>query len=402
MKRWNFKKQQADYVEGRYFPVLERVSKLEEAVRKELEKRDEKIAGLQSGLANLSTAIRTEAAGQVARRIDLLPQIEKDLNDIDERLLKMERLFDEFKNVTSQNINQLDQVVYRHEVDLNGHEETLRQLAQTPHVSKSPFDIYEGKNYSPLMAKLLEQAWTSVNSPRLTDPFSTWLTNEQRSLLPIHFDIVAAVYLNTQGTEQYAYVSNLSQQIKWMKKGEVTQVLSFFVAKGYIAERWIPKEEWHLPRSPPRVFSLTDRCLALIFGHDTTNMAGGSVHRSMQLALFKDAISASPPLLYLAISQFPGQSRADGVLAERADSKSWKWQDACAVNFETDENVRAHSSSTAGAEGEVYLNLVRPFAAGCRGLIVVCLRDSVEKLTRLVNELPSWMGKRIRIQVADL
>lgn len=402
MKGWKFKKQPTDYVEGRYFPVLERISKLEEAVQKALEKRDEKIAGLQSGLTNLSTAVRTEGASQVAKRIDILPQIEKDLNDLDERLLKVEKLFDEFKNVTSQNINQLDQAVYRHEVNLSEHAETLRQLAQTPHVSGSRFDFCEGREYSPLMTKLLEQAWTSVNSPRLLDPFTNWLTNEQRSLLPIHYDAVAAVYLNTRGTSQYAHVSNLSHQIRWLKTGEVTQVLTLLVGKGYIAERWVPKEEWRLPRSPPRVFTLTDQCLALIFGHDTSNMAGGSVHRSMQLALFKEAISASPPLLYLAISQLPGQSRPDAVLAERVDHKCWKWQDACAVNFETPENIRAHSSTTAGAEGEVYLNLVRPFTAGSKGLIVVCLQDSAEKLTKLVDELPSWLTKRIRIQVVYL
>lgn len=399
MKGWSLKKQPTGYVEGRYFPVLERISKLEEAVQKALEKRDEKIAGLQSGLANLGTMIRSGATAQLARRMNIPAEIEKDLNDLDERLLKVEREFDEFREVTNHNLNQLDQVVYRQEVDLSGHAETLRQLAQTPQPKQGSFDFCEGRNYSPLMTKLLEQAWTSENSPRLLDSFSPWLTNEQRSLLPVHYDVVAAVYLNTRGTTEYAHVSNLSAQIKWLKKGEVSQVVSLLVAKGYLAERWIPKEEWRLPRSPPRVFSLTDHCLALVFGHDTTNMAGGSVHRSMQLALFREAISASPPLLCLAISQLPGQSRPDGVLAERVDSKCWKWQDASAVNLETDENVRAHSSTIPGSEGEVYLNLVRPFTAGCKGLILVCLQDSAEKLTQLVNELPSWLGKRIRIQV---
>jgi hypothetical protein len=119
----------------------------------------------------------------------------------------------------------------------------------------------------------------------------------------------------------------------------------------------------------------------------------------MERTFFKEAISVSPPRLFMAIPQVTGESRPDGVLVERVDAKCWDWQNACAVNSETDQEVRAHSSTQPGSEGEAYLNLIRPFAQGCRALIVVCLQGSAEKLTELVNELPSWVARRIHIQV---
>jgi uncharacterized coiled-coil protein SlyX len=397
MKRWNFKKQPSDYVEGRYFPVLERISKLEETVKEALKKRDDKIAELHFSLANLRGQIRAEVATQLSKGIDT--QVEERLDDLDERLLKQERIFDEFKEVTDHNVKLLDQIVYKHEVNLSEHAEALAQLAKTPQPVESRFDFCEGKTYSPFMSQLLEQAWKKVNSPTLIDPFSHWLTNEQRSLLPLPFDVIAAVYLNTLGAPEYAHVSNLAAQIGWLKKGEVSQVASSQVAKGYLAERWLTEQEWSLPGSRPRVFRLTDRCLALFFGSGTSNMAGSSAHRAMERAFFKEAISVSPPRLFMAIPQLTGESRPDGVLVERVDAKCWNWQNACAVNSETDQEVRAHSSTQPGSEGEVYLNLIRPFAQGCKALIVVCLQDSAEKLTELVNELPSWVAKRIHIQV---
>jgi len=397
MKGWKFKKQEPNEGEGRYFPVLERISKLEEALESALKERDEKIAALHFNLANLRGTIRTEVASQLVKGIDT--QIEGRLDDIDDRVLELEKVFDEFRNVTDRNVNQLDQIVYRHEVSLGEYAETLRQLAQTPQPSESRFDFCEGKSYSPFMTQLLEQAWKKANSPTLLDPFSRWLTNEQRSLLPLPFDVIAAVYLNTLGAPEYAHVSNLAAQIGWLKKGEVSHVASSQVAKGYLAERWLTEQEWSLPGSRPRVFRLTDRCLALFFASGTSNMAGGSIHRAMQRAFFREAISASPPRLFMAIPQLTGESRPDGVLVERVDSKCWDWQNACAVNFETDQEVRAHSSTQPDKEGEVYLNLLRPFAQGCRALIVVCLQDSAEKLTELVNQVPSWLAKRIHIQV---
>jgi uncharacterized coiled-coil protein SlyX len=397
MKGWNFKKQPPDYVEGRYFPVLERITKLEKAVEEALKKRDDKIAELHFNLANLRGQIRAEVATQLSKGIDT--QVEERLDDLDDRLLKQERTFDEFKEVTDHNVKLLDQIVYRHEVNLSEHTETLTQLAKTPQPIENRFDFCEGKTYSVYMTQQLEQAWKKVNSPTLIDPFSRWLTNEQRSLLPLPFDVIAAVYLNTLGAPEYAHVSNLAAQIGWLKKGEVSQVASSQVAKGYLAERWLTEGEWSLPGSRPRVFRLTDRCLALFFASGTSNMAGSSTHRAMERTFFREAISASPPRLFMAIPQVTGESRPDGVLVERVDAKCWDWQNACAVNFETDQEVRAHSSTQPGSEGEVYLNLLRPFAQGCKGLIVVCLQDSAEKLAELVNELPSWLARRIHIQV---
>jgi len=120
------------------------------------------------------------------------------------------------------------------------------------------------------MRQLLEQAWKRVNNPTLLDPFSGWLTNEQKSLLPPHFDVIAAVYLNTTVASEYAHISNLAAQIRWLKKGEVSQVASSLVARGYLAERWLTEEEWSSPGSRPRVFRLTDRCVAPLFGHSTS------------------------------------------------------------------------------------------------------------------------------------
>ena len=397
MKGWNFKRQPADYVEGRYFPVLERISKLEETVKEALKKRDDKIAELHSGLANLRGQIRAEVASQLSKWIDT--QVEERLDDLDDRLLKQESIFGEFKELTDHNVKLLDQIVYRHEVNLGEHTEALAQLAKTPQPIENRFDFCERKTYGSLVTQLLEQGWKKVNSLTLLDPFTKWLTNEQRSLLPPSFDVVAAVYLNTSGVSEYAHVSNLARQIGWLKKGEVGQIASSLVAKDYLAERWLTEQEWALPGSRPRVFRLTDRLVAQLFGNQTTNMAGGSIHRAMERQFFREAISASPPRLFMAIPQLTGESRPDGVLVERVDSKCWDWGNACAVNFETDQEVRAHSSTRPDNEGEVYLNLLRPFVQGCKGLIVVCLQDSEKKLTELVNELPSWLQKRINVQV---
>jgi hypothetical protein len=397
MKGWKLKKQEPDWVEGRYFPLMERITKLEEAMQEGLKKRDEKIAELHYGLSNLRGAVAREVANQLAKGTDT--QVQERVDDLDDRLLTLEKAFDDFREVTDRNVKLLDQIVYKHEVNLNEHTETLAQLAKTPQPIENRFDFSEGRPYSTLMTQLLEQAWKKVNDLTLIDPFSHWLTNEQRSLLPFQFDVIAAVYLFTNGAPEYAHSSRLASQIGWLKKGEVSQIASFLVAKGYLAERRLTKDEWFSPGSVPHVFRLTDRILNLLFGLGTSNMEGGSVHKAMQLATFRDAISASPPMLYLAIPQVPGESRSDGVLVERVDSKCWDWRNACAVNIETDEEIRAHSSTKPDSEGETYLNLVRPFTQGCKCLIVVCLQDKAETLTKLVNELPTWLQKRIHVKV---
>jgi len=402
MKVWKFKKQEPEWVEGRYFPIFERIEKLDKAMQEELKKRDEKIAELHFSLTNLSNAIGREVATQLAKGKDTQVQkVQERLDDLDDRLLTLEKAFDDFKKVTDQNANLLEQIVYRHEVDLGEHAEKLAQLVKTPQPIEDRFDPCEGKTYSAFMTQLLEQAWKKVNDLSLIDPFSRWLTNEQRSLLPVQFDVIAAVYLYTLGASEYAHVSNLAMRIGWLKKGEVGQVASSLVARDYLAQRRLTRAEWSFPGSLPHVFRLTDRILDLLFGHGTSSMEGGFTHKAMQLAIFKEAVSGSPPLLYLSIPQIAGESRPDGVLVERVkkDSKTWDWQNAYAVNYETSEEVRAHSSAVPGKEGETYVNLVRCFTQGCKNLVVVCLQDKAETLTKLKNELPTWLQKRIHIQV---
>jgi hypothetical protein len=122
----------------------------------------------------------------------------------------------------------------------------------------------------------------------------------------------------------------------------------------------------------------------------------------MERAFFEEAIRLKPPKLYVALTQKLGECRPDGGLFERIDSKAWKRSEGTPVNFETPEEVRAHSSTVAGSEGQVFVNMITPFAAGCRRVITVCLPESYDKLVELKNALPSWMSNAIEIRVVYL
>jgi hypothetical protein len=47
--------------------------------------------------------------------------------------------------------------------------------------------------------------------------------------------------------------------------------------------------------------------------------------------------------------------------------------------------------------------MITPFAvAGAKRLMVVCLEESLAKLTEIKNALPSWLARRIEIRVVSV
>jgi hypothetical protein len=69
-----------------------------------------------------------------------------------------------------------------------------------------------------------------------------------------------------------------------------------------------------------------------------------------------------------------------------------------AVNYETPDEVRAHSQP----EGQVPRNMVEPFTFGAKQLLMVCLEESAPKLKELKATLPTWLAKRVQIKVVKV
>jgi hypothetical protein len=125
----------------------------------------------------------------------------------------------------------------------------------------------------------------------------------------------------------------------------------------------------------------------------------GSIHHAMELEIIQEAFTENPPKLYLSVTQITGEKRCDGIIQTRRDSRAWD-QSMTAVNYETPDEVRAHSQLQP--EGQVLRNMVEPFTFGAKQLLVVCLEESASKLEELKATLPTWLAKRVQIKVVKV
>jgi len=226
-----------------------------------------------------------------------------------------------------------------------------------------------------------------------------WLRPEQRNLAPIDLDVLGSIYLLNR-SKGYATVSDIRGN-----KGLSPTALKYYLTQlqqgNLVSAGRLQKNQYPLPYKPPISYSLTKPAMQMFLGPSPMSNTG-DLHYAMETEIFHEALKSKPPVLYLSIPQEPGENRCDGILVERLDSKAFKWHDIVAVNIETPEEVRAHSSMKQGREGQVFLNMITPFEHGAKELFVGCLNESEQKLKELKEALPSSLSSRIYVSVVTL
>jgi hypothetical protein len=292
-------------------------------------------------------------------------------------------------------IGEIIRVLQSHEIRLAGCEESTRQLGQQPLLSTDTEpDVHEGRTYSNEFGESLRKAWQNVNNPR-SQALAGWLTEDQRNLTPREVDLLSTIYLVDNIRGQRAHTPGLEPFLKW-KRGEISTVATHLTARNFIRGAKLEKERWSGSGTSPLIYSLTERALRMLISSDTIT---GSIHHAMELEIIQEVFTENPPKLYLSVAQIPGEKRCDGIIQTRRDSRAWD-QSMTAVNFETPDEVRAHSQLQP--EGQVLRNMVEPFAFGAKQLLVVCLEESVPKLEELRATLPTWLAKRVQIKVVKV
>jgi len=227
-----------------------------------------------------------------------------------------------------------------------------------------------------------------------------WLTGDQSDLAPIDLDVLGAIYLLNK-KKGYATLSAIRG-----RRGLSSTSLKAFLAdletrRNLVCLRRLEKNQYPLPYKPPMSYSLTKNAITMFLGSSPMSNAG-DLHHAMEVEIFHEALKTKPPVLYLSIAQQPGQNRCDGILVERVDNKVFKWNEIVAVNIETPDEVRAHSSTTKGKEGQVFLNMITPFQHGAKELAVFCLKESEGKLQKLRKALPFPLSRRIYVSVVTV
>jgi hypothetical protein len=301
---------------------------------------------------------------------------------------------------TQRDLDSLGNVANSHEIRLAAVETAVQELGKQALPLQAAFDVFEGKLFSPRVRELIQKAWYSINNPRLIRPFQDWLIHEQLRMVPTELDILAGIYLLDSSTG-YAHLSSIRGCIDWMKSSEIRDLATRLMARGLLVGRQLKKSEWSHPGVLPYVYQLSERALGIFLG-PSASAATGSIHSAMEMEIFLDALRSSPPRLYLSVPAVPGESRCDGVLVDRIDSKAFNWAAVTAVNYETPEEVRAHACKEPEKEGQVYINMILPFVHGAKYLVIVCLQESADRIAELRNALPSWMSDRIKIRIVKL
>jgi len=203
-----------------------------------------------------------------------------------------------------------------------------------------------------------------------------------------------SVSVNIRG--QHAHTPGLEPFLKW-KRGEIATVAAHLTVRNFIRGAKLEKERWSGSGTSPLVYELTERALRMSISSDTIT---GSIHHAMELEIIQEAFTENPPKLYLSVTQITGEKRCDGIIQTRRDSRAWD-QSMTAVNFETPDEVRAHSQLSPH-EGQVLRNMVEPFGFGAKRLLLVCLEESVPKLKELKDALPTWLASRIEIRAVKV
>ena len=376
-------------------------------------------------LRDTSTQTRKEHVTDVQRIRYDQQRLEVQLQDLDkvikhssERTRDIDKLRDEFElgryrwegllevlrrrtDNTEARVERMERITNSHEIRLSGAEAAISELGKSPAPNTPVFDVREGMQFSSTMKNWLQKAWDAVNNPRIVHPFKKWLSPQQQSIVPSELDVLGSVHL-INSSAGYAHISELRGNVAHLTSNAIRDVTVRLVLRKLLEARQLDQGERASRGIRPVVYTLTDKALEFFLGSSPSAASTGDLHALMEIAVFNEALSAVPPELYLSVPQMPGQTRFDGVLVKRLDTKAFDWSHASAVNIETPTEILAHSSTEAGKEGQVWLNFVTPFSTGIGQLRVVCLKENVQKLTQLKEALPTWMRNRIEIGVVSV
>jgi hypothetical protein len=371
---------------------IKQLASLEKTIQ-ELERRFERQGSLEARLETIDSEF-SKWQSQV-NQLKQKPNL--DLSKVEDRIQVLEYC------VKKQTITNMDlgQRLYEMQSDLAGITESVKNLGKT--VQTPPeFDPTEGMNHGSRVKDLLQRAFHNVNNPKLRPNIYDQLTEDQRSLKPLEYDVIAGVR-KCERAEQPAYTSNIARYVRGLNHGEITNIAKHLVARGFLKSAQLAKTEWHTRGVPPIVYSWTERTMNIFLGSSTSASTGGSLHSIMELKLLDETILAPEPYLYLPIPQVPGSSRCDAAKVYRLNKMTWNWSDIVPANIETPGEVVSHSCADPDNEGQVYLNLITPFAVhAAKHLHVEILEESLAKLEELRSLLPSWLQKRVEIEIVSL
>lgn len=250
----------------------------------------------------------------------------------------------------------------------------------------------EGKRFTEEVTNALRSTHQSLQAPRMMPAYLEWLTVDQRRLQPRELDVLAAVYL-LRKTEIAPMTTHIETIVTWMPRGRITDIATGLVGLGLLSLSPLSSTDHKKNERPPRVYDLTGRALAMFVPLSSST---GTLHREMELLTLDEAFRWKPPKLDFCVRQVPGQVRCDRLLAERMDSKVFNFPAAVGVQVETPEEVRAHSDS------QVLLNMISPLSYGLRRVTMVCLPESLEKLTAMRSLLPTWLRENVEIRAVEL
>ena len=299
-----------------------------------------------------------------------------------------------FQEMLDRRIDQQKRVLMTHEYRLAITETALETAGRTSE-PRPYFEIYDSKTFGKRVKELLQKSWNNVTDTSLVPPILDWLTPSQRGLKPAEYDLILSIHLLSKN--QYVHASAVEGILGW-KKNDIRDVARRFRMRGLIQERKLSREEWNTTGTPPVVYFVADDALKMFVSNLSTN---GPLHDAMELKVFLESARLSPPELFLT-TQSLGKPRCDSILAKRIDRKEWNWRTLTAINIETPEEVRAHSSIEPDKEGQVFSNMLTPFVSGAKYVEVACLEESVEKLSELKNVLPKWLSDRIKVRVVTV
>ena len=381
------------------------VMMLEESVRRmkdEMQRMNETTQQLTKKVQNIELNIshlRQEVADEVTALLgnpkkwheELLAVIDtrKELESVEEGFYDKVRQLSELRN----HVSQIENIVQTHEERLTKIDEALRQREEQPiSVNETAQDIFENKPFSEEVKKALRSAHQALQAPSLMPRFLNWLTEDQRRLLPLELDVLAPAYL-LEKAGIAPVTTAIESMTSWQKRGHITNIGTRLIALGLLSSRNLSQDEWRYPGTPPRPFDLTQRALRM-FLPCASAASTGPLHRAMETKMLEEAFSSIRPKFYACVTQMPGELRCDGLLFERLDSKNFDHPKAVGIQVETPEEVRAHPI-------QVLMNMILPFTCGLRRVIIVCLRESLEKLTEMRDRLPSWLAKNIEIRTIE-
>ncbi|MGP8068854.1 MAG: hypothetical protein ACLP5V_03065 [Candidatus Bathyarchaeia archaeon] len=257
--------------------------------------------------------------------------------------------------------------------------------------------IFEHKPYGTEFSEYIKRAYYAVHLHRAPNRIVEWgLKEEQRSLVPYQYDILAGVYL-LQDTPKGANSNTLDGLVDGKDKGQIKRAAEIFAKKGYLK---VQARRRRYPGVRPTNFRLTNMGRALLLDPQRSPSTWDpNAHRALEETRFEKAIRLLPyPQVYMSSRTtdtiLRDICRCDAIVRDRKDKDSFG-EEVRAINVETDVNVRECGSSQPDKEGAVYVSMVTPFIFGANRLEIVCEEITLPELEKLWDALPKWLNSRI-------